>query len=164
MSRRIILFFSLILISFSCFADENLFQQARALQHAGEYDEAIEAYKTILLQPIDEKRLLLRKGNHSKFKHLIFSLHYTALLELLIIFLYLIHLIASPPSWIMQTLLISVSFTYLTFAVRKTYQISRWYKAVNLAIFTNLGYSLILMAIFIIILLISTTIVAIQMT
>lgn len=57
MSRRIILFFSLILISFSCFADENLFQQARALQHAGEYDEAIEAYKTILLQPIDEKRL-----------------------------------------------------------------------------------------------------------
>ena len=108
--------------------------------------------------------LLLRKGNHSKFKHLIFSLHYTALLELLIIFLYLIHLIASPPSWIMQTLLISVSFTYLTFAVRKTYQISRWYQAVSLAIFTNLGYSLILMAIFIIILLISTTIVAIQMT
>ena len=57
MSKRIVLFFILILMSFSCFADENLFRQAKALQHAGEYDEAIEVYKTILLQPIDKKRL-----------------------------------------------------------------------------------------------------------
>ena len=73
MSRRIILIFILILMSFTCFADENLFRQARALQHAGEYDEAIEAYKTILLQPIDEKRLGYRihiGGKHHQRIHI----------------------------------------------------------------------------------------------
>ena len=40
-----------------CSADENLFQQARSLQRQGEYDQAIEIYRTILLQHTDQSSL-----------------------------------------------------------------------------------------------------------
>ena len=39
------------------FANEGLFQQARALQREGRFDEAIEVYTNYLLQPIDESEI-----------------------------------------------------------------------------------------------------------
>ena len=106
--------------------------------------------------------LIQRKGKHPKLKHFIFSLHYTAFLESLIILIYLIHLIASPPSWVMQSIMVSVSFTYLTIAIRKVYETERWYRAFMQALFTNVGYTLILMILFVIVFLISIFIVANQ--
>ena len=56
-SRNILIFLTLIHISCTCFANENLFRQARALQRDGKYNEAIEVFKDYLLQPVDNKGL-----------------------------------------------------------------------------------------------------------
>lgn len=107
-------------------------------------------------------RLLQRRGDHSHFKHFIFSLHYTAFLELVIIMLYILHLIASPPSWLMQGLITIGSFTYLTFAFRKVYETKHWAGAISKSILTNMGYAMILMMLFCCIFLIACTIVIIH--
>ena len=108
-------------------------------------------------------RILHRKGKHSMFKHFIFSLHYTAFLEMVIILLYILHLIASPPSWIMQSIIIFGSCIYLVFAFRKVYETRNWMKAVFKSILTNIGYGIILMLLFSIICIIAIVIIAWQM-
>lgn len=56
-SNKIVLLLTFILMSSTGFANEDLFRQARALQRDGLNDEAIETYKSCLLQPADEKDL-----------------------------------------------------------------------------------------------------------
>ena len=107
--------------------------------------------------------ILHRKSKHSMFKHFIFSLHYTAFLEMVIILLYILHLIASPPSWIMQSIIIFGSCIYLVFAFRKVYETRNWMKAVFKSILTNIGYGIILMLLFFIICIIAIAIIAWQM-
>ena len=46
-----------MLMCCSCFANVDLFRQARTLQHEGKYIEAIDAFKDYLLQPMDENSL-----------------------------------------------------------------------------------------------------------
>ena len=54
-SKKILLSFTFILAyCATSVASDNLFEQARMLQREGKYDEAIEAYKNYLLQPINE--------------------------------------------------------------------------------------------------------------
>ena len=107
-------------------------------------------------------RILHRKGKHSMFKHFIFSLHNTAFLEMVIILLYILHLIASPPSWIMQSIIIFGSCIYLVFAFRKVYETRNWMKAVFKSILTNIGYGIILMVLFFILCIIAIAIIAWQ--
>ena len=45
----------LIVACLSCFANENLFKQARGLQREGRFDEAIEAFKDYLTQPMEKE-------------------------------------------------------------------------------------------------------------
>ena len=104
--------------------------------------------------------ILHRKSKHSMFKHFIFSLHYTAFLEMVIILLYILHLIASPPSWIMQSIIIFGSCIYLVFAFRKVYETRNWMKAVFKSILTNIGYGIILMVLFFILCIIAIAIIA----
>ena len=106
--------------------------------------------------------ILHRKSKHSMFKHFIFSLHYTAFLEMVIILLYILHQIASPPSWIMQSIIIFGSCIYLVFAFRKVYETRNWMKAVFKSILTNIGYGIILMLLFFIICIIAIAIIAWQ--
>ena len=106
--------------------------------------------------------ILHRKSKHSMFKHFIFSLHYTAFLEMVIILLYILHLIASPPSWIMQSIIIFGSCIYLVFAFRKVYETRNWMKAVFKSILTNIGYGIILMVLFFILCIIAIAIIALQ--
>ena len=106
--------------------------------------------------------ILHRKSKHSMFKHFIFSLHYTAFLEMVIILLYILHLIASPPSWIMQSIIIFGSCIYLVFAFRKVYETRSWMKAVFKSILTNIGYGIILMVLFFILCIIAIAIIAWQ--
>ncbi len=51
-SKKIRIFLSLILICSTSFANENLFREARSLQRDGKFDEAIEAFKNYLSQPM----------------------------------------------------------------------------------------------------------------
>ena len=55
--KSILLFLLAIQVCSISFANENIFQQARTLQRGGKYDEAIEVYKKILSQKIEETRL-----------------------------------------------------------------------------------------------------------
>lgn len=56
-SRRLLLCFSLVLACCVCFATDNGYQQARALQREGKYDDAIEVFKKFLTQPTNTKTL-----------------------------------------------------------------------------------------------------------
>lgn len=56
-SKRIIVFLVLLLVCSTGFAADSLFQQARTLQREGRFDEAIEAYKRCLVQPVDERKI-----------------------------------------------------------------------------------------------------------
>lgn len=107
--------------------------------------------------------LFRRKKDNSKFKNVIFSLHYTAFLEASIILLYLIFLIVPLPIWFMQWFLIAGSCLYLTISVRNVYyEDNNWGKAIKMALFTFLSYVLILIVLFFIIFLIACVIVAKQ--
>ena len=55
--KKLLLFHTLMLISCICMANDTLFMQARAMQREGKYDEAIEAFKSYLSQPILENDL-----------------------------------------------------------------------------------------------------------
>lgn len=103
--------------------------------------------------------LINRKGKHSRFKHFIFVLHYTAMLELLIIALYILFLIAEPSASVMEGILILCSLLYLTFAVRSVYETKNWFIAFAQALTISFGYLMILMMFFIFIFLVSIIIV-----
>lgn len=62
-SKKTALLLTFILICSTGFANENIFRQARTLQHDGKYNEAIDTYKSYLLQPtnaddLDKQQLL----------------------------------------------------------------------------------------------------------
>lgn len=82
--------------------------------------------------------------------HLIFTLHYTALIEGVILLLYVLHLIANPSAQIMKWLIIISTNVYLTIAYRQVYNNS-WIKSAVKSLMTNAVYSLILVIIFFIV-------------
>ena len=49
--KKIALLLAFSLTSYIGFADDNLYREAREFQRGGKYDEAIDAYKTYLIQP-----------------------------------------------------------------------------------------------------------------
>ena len=55
--KNILIFLIITLTGSVAFANDDLFVQARELQRDGKYDEAIKAFKSYLLQPIDTKSL-----------------------------------------------------------------------------------------------------------
>ena len=57
LSKAILIINLFMVICTSGFAFENQFRQARTLQREGRFDEAIEAFKGILLQPIEDNEL-----------------------------------------------------------------------------------------------------------
>ena len=55
---RIIMIFSVLSLTFNtCYANANLFKEARSLQRNGSYDEAINAYKSYLAAPIEKETI-----------------------------------------------------------------------------------------------------------
>ena len=61
--KYLLLFHTLILISCTCVANENLFREARTLQRDGKYKEAIEAFRNYLTLPVDEEGLTDQQQN-----------------------------------------------------------------------------------------------------
>ena len=103
-----------------------------------------------------------RKGGHSSFRHFIFSLHYTAFLEMIIILLYILHLLVSPPTWVMQWIILVWACIYLALAFRRVYGTEKMFNAAVQAVLTNFGYIMVLMVLFFAIFLISCAIVIFQ--
>jgi hypothetical protein len=103
-----------------------------------------------------------RKSRLPRIHHFIFALHYTALLEVLMICIYLLHLTVSPPMEWLQCIMIIVSCLYLTVAFRQVYGIGNWKKAILKALFTSLVYFIIGLVIFIGIFFVACFIIAID--
>ena len=99
-------------------------------------------------------RLVQRRHKRPYLHHLIFSLHYTAFVELLVLVIYIAYLTVSPPTSVMKWGLVLISVIYLVLAFRTVYGVKSWTKAVIKAVFTNVIYQLIcvivLFAIFIV--------------
>lgn len=86
--------------------------------------------------------LIQRKKRLPIIHHLIFSLHYTAFLELLIMAIYATYLIASPSIDLLQWVLRLGAGIYLAIAFRKVYEPNSWIKAIMSALFTYMVYML----------------------
>ena len=108
-------------------------------------------------------RLVQRKEKRPHIHHFIFALHYTALLELLILLVYILFLISDLFTPILTWIMVIGSCTYLTMAFRQAYGTSSWFRAVAKALFTSSVYTMICGAIFMCIFLGACTIVAFQM-
>ena len=95
-------------------------------------------------------KIAQHKKNAPLINHLIFTLHYTALIEGVILLLYILHLIANPSAQIMKWLIIIATNIYLTIAYRRVYNNS-WIKSAVKSLLTNAVYSMILMILFFIV-------------
>ena len=92
--------------------------------------------------------LVQRKNRIPRIHHFVFSLHYTAFLELLLMCIYMLHLTLSPPMWLLQWIMIVGSCLYLTIAFRRVYETRTWMQATLKALLTSFIYLLICMVIF----------------
>jgi hypothetical protein len=96
-------------------------------------------------------RLVQRKSRLPRINHFIFSLHYTAFLETLIIFIYLLYLTIEPSMDILEGIMMLGSCVYLTIAFRKVYAVNGWFKTIIKSLLTSLIYCGILLFIFFVI-------------
>lgn len=107
--------------------------------------------------------LVQRKSRVDYINHLIFSLHYTALLEFVMICIYILYLTISPSMKLLECIMVLSSCTYLTLAFRRVYAIRTWGTAIVKSLLTSLIYLLILQLVFVVIFIIACVIVAINM-
>lgn len=88
-------------------------------------------------------RIVQRKDKRRLFDHFIFALHYTAFLEFMIIFIYLLYLIASPSMSLLKWIITISSCGYLVLAFRRAYGINSWVKSIFKALITSTVYHII---------------------
>ena len=81
-----------------------------------------------------------RKKKLPFINHFIFSLHYTAMIELLIMAIYILYLIAEPSMTVLQWVLRIGASLYLITAYRRVYEPNSWVKAILNAMFTYIVY------------------------
>ena len=101
-----------------------------------------------------------RKNKLPRIHHFIFSLHYTAFLEFLMMCIYILHLTTAPSIKVLECIMIIGSCIYLTIAFHRVYKTNTWFKAIVKALFTSLVYIIISLFIFIGIFLIACYMVA----
>ena len=107
-------------------------------------------------------RLVQRKSKIPRIHHFVFALHYTAILELLFIIIYLLYLTVAPPADLLLCGLHLGSCAYLTLTFRRVYGVTSWWKAVVKSILVNLNYFFILLSIFMVMCIVALIIVVAQ--
>jgi hypothetical protein len=95
-------------------------------------------------------RMVQRKSKIPTIHHLIFSLHYAAFLEVLIIFVYVLYLTIAPPMSVLQYGLMICSCVYMAIAYHRVYA-TTWFSAIAKSLLTSVIYFTILSIVFIII-------------
>lgn len=93
--------------------------------------------------------IIRRRKRVPNINHFVFAWHYTAMLELLIIVIYILHLCCEPSTELLQWLLLIGSCTYLSIAFRRVYNTGSWLKAVGNALIVSAIYYAICMTAFI---------------
>ena len=107
-------------------------------------------------------RLVQRRHKVPYLHHLIFSLHYTAFVELLVLFIFLLHIIVSPSMSVMKWVFGLISIIYLILAFRKVYGEKSWLITVIKSVFTSLIYQLICLVLLAFVFLVACFVVAFQ--
>ena len=100
-----------------------------------------------------------RRSRLPRIHHFIFALHYTALLELLMLFIYILYLTLEPSMRLLKWIVYIGSCTYLTVAYRNVYGTRTWIGALAKALFTGVIYMIISISILIAILFVASIIV-----
>ena len=104
-------------------------------------------------------RFVQRKNRQPRINHFIFALHYTAFLELLMLFIYILHLVVSIPSELMQCIVAICPCIYLTIAFYRVYNTGTWLSAAFKAVITSIIYFLICLMMFVVVFMIALIIV-----
>ena len=104
--------------------------------------------------------LVQRRRKAPMLTHFIFSLHYTAMMELVVILLYVAYLCFGAPMSALQWILILTSNIYLILAFKEVYGISSWYKVILKTFINNVVYMTICCVMLVIIFFVSCYIVA----
>ena len=93
-------------------------------------------------------QLLQRKRKEPAIHFFIFALHYTALIELLLLVIYALHLTVQPGLELLQWVMMLGSCLYLTVAYKNVYECNSWIKSIVMALLISLIYFLICFLVF----------------
>ena len=107
-------------------------------------------------------RIVQRERKRPFLTHFIFSLHYSAFLELIFIFTYLLYLIFNPPTELLNYIFVFSSCLYFTISFRVVYQ-TTWLRSITKAMLSCGIYYAICMLVFMVVVLIACFIVIKQM-
>lgn len=88
-------------------------------------------------------RLLHLKRKSPFISFFIFALHYTAFIELLLLFIYILYLTIQPDFDILQWIVSLASWLYLSIAVRRVYDENSWIMSVVKALLISFVYLMI---------------------
>lgn len=102
-----------------------------------------------------------RRNKKPLINHFIFSLHYTAFIEILILLIYTLFLVANPSMELLQWIIRIGASIYLVMAFRRVYEPNSWIKSLIKALFTYLLYLLNCMVMLFIIFIVICMIVAV---
>lgn len=107
-------------------------------------------------------RLVQRRHKVPQLNHFVFSLHYTAFLELMILLIYFAYLIIGYSIPVFKWFFVIISNIYLIVAFREVYNVKSWGKAVVKSLFTSIIYQMICLLFLSVIFLVACVIVAIN--
>ena len=93
-------------------------------------------------------QLLHLKRKEPAINYFIFALHYTALIEFLLLVIYALHLVAHPGFDVLQWVMTLGSSLYLAVAYRNVYECNSWIKSIVMALLISLIYFLICFLVF----------------
>ena len=107
-------------------------------------------------------RLVQRKRKRTYFTHFIFSMHYIAFVDLMVIVMYLFYLVAHPSFTLLNIIFTVFSCIYFARAFHAVYETS-WFRSITKAILSNVIYYIICLSAFMAVFIIACVIVALQM-
>ena len=107
-------------------------------------------------------RLVQRRHKRPYLHHLIFSLHYSAFVEVLVLVAFLVYTVLHPSMEVMKWPFVLISVIYLIMAFRNVYKEKSWIKAIVKSVFTNVIYQLILLVLLAVIFFVACFVVAMQ--
>lgn len=93
-------------------------------------------------------QLLHLKRKEPSINYFIFALHYTALIEFLLLVIYALHLVAHPGFDVLQWVMTLGSSLYLAVAYKNVYECNSWIKSIVMALLISLIYFLICFLVF----------------
>ena len=101
-------------------------------------------------------KILYLKRKKPFISFFIFALHYTALIELTILVIYLLYLTIDPSFEVLNRIMTISSISYLVVAVKNVYENRSWIKSIVKALLISLVYFLICFMTFLVIFIIAT--------